>query len=126
MRTKKASARMPAESANPINLRIGLSAKRESGKDAEPDERCCGHYAGAVLEAHCDRRVVVCAVGVFLVHARNEEELVVHREPNRMPTMRTGSKLMIGAPSSRRARTPVSGLFQPSGPPDWRPWPKTY
>ena len=62
-------------------LMITSSAEREAGEDADHDDRRRGDDAGAVLEADDDGLAGRRAVDVRLAHPGDEEDLVVHRQP---------------------------------------------
>src|ERR1700680_103219 len=56
------------------------AGEREGEEDAGHDRRGAGHEAAAALEAVGDRRAIVAGAMPRLLHSREQEHLVVHRE----------------------------------------------
>src|ERR1700681_1688372 len=56
------------------------AGEREGEEDAGHDRRGAGHEAAAALEAVGDGRAFVAGTVPRLLHAREQEDLVVHRE----------------------------------------------
>ena len=71
----------PTARANAIGLMVALPSGHEGREDAEHDQRGRDDDAGGGDEALLDRLVRAAVVGVVLADPRDEEDLVVHREP---------------------------------------------
>src|SRR5206468_7895306 len=63
-------------------LYVTLFAEDEGAEDADHDRRCGRDHTSGRGEAVRDRAGVVAGAVVFLSYAREEEDLVVHREPD--------------------------------------------
>ena len=57
-----------------------MSASANAREDSDHDRRRAGDEPAALLETHRDGARVVARAEVFLLHPRQEQHLVVHRE----------------------------------------------